>query len=296
MTEATEFYSEKLGFRRVLFDYTGPLPGVERVTGRVETRAHVVMLGAEHVGPLGQGGIKLVQLLEPAYTPPLPEGLAWGEVGISEICVNTSGHEKVFRHLVEELNCQSLMDRVVDPLPPFGITTALSYVADPYGGKVELIEWSDIWKGLPCEPQLEGVNHVAFGVKDMERTLQFYSRFGLTNLLFEFDGYFDAMAHWYKPSPPKQHIVLFTSWIGAGIEPVQHDPPSADLRGEWGHAGPMEFAIGVSNLDRAYEELCGEGVDFHTPPQSIDVGCGEWRYAYLSDPDELYVSLVEARY
>jgi hypothetical protein len=36
-------------------------------------------------------------------------------------------------------------------------------------------------------------------------------------------------------------------------------------------------------------ELLGE-------PQSVDVGTGEWRYAYLADPDGLYVSLVEPRF
>jgi catechol 2,3-dioxygenase-like lactoylglutathione lyase family enzyme len=296
MQEAIEFYGDKLGFRKVLFDYSGSLPGLERVTGRAATRARVVMLRSEFVSPLGQGAIKLVQLLEPAKYPPLPEGLAWGEVGISEVCLNTSGHEKVFRYLVEELKCPPIMEPVVAPLPPFGTTAEFSYVVDPYGGKVELIEWSDIWKGLPCEPRLEGVNHVAFGVRDMQRTKQFYSKFGFNDLMFDYDGYFAPMESWYVSSPPKQHIVMVTSWIGAGIEPVQHDPPSADLRGEWGHGGPMEFAVGVNNLDQAYEDLRRLGVEFHSPPQTIDVGCGEWRYVYLSDPDDLYVSLVEARY
>ena len=30
--------------------------------------------------------------------------------------------------------------------------------------------------------------------------------------------------------------------------------------------------------------------------QTVDVGTGEWSYAYLVDPDGLYVSLVEPRY
>jgi hypothetical protein len=32
--------------------------------------------------------------------------------------------------------------------------------------------------------------------------------------------------------------------------------------------------------------------DQHT----VDVGTGEWRYAYMTDPDGLYVALVEPRY
>ena len=58
----------------------------------------------------------------------------------------------------------------------------------------------------------------------------------------------------------------------------------------------MEFAVGVSNLERAFDHLGRAGVELLGEPQSVDVGSGEWRYAYLVDPDGLYVSLVEPRY
>ena len=58
----------------------------------------------------------------------------------------------------------------------------------------------------------------------------------------------------------------------------------------------MEFAVGVSNLERACDQLARAGVTLLGEPQSVDVGTGEWRYAYLVDPDGLYVSLVEPRY
>jgi catechol 2,3-dioxygenase-like lactoylglutathione lyase family enzyme len=58
----------------------------------------------------------------------------------------------------------------------------------------------------------------------------------------------------------------------------------------------MEFAVGVSNLERACEQLRGAGVELLGEPHTVDVGTGEWRYVYLADPDGLYVSLVEPRY
>ncbi len=54
----------------------------------------------------------------------------------------------------------------------------LAYVADPGGGKIEILEWTGLWKALPGEPRLEGVNHVAFGVADMQATREFYGRLG----------------------------------------------------------------------------------------------------------------------
>ena len=83
---------------------------------------------------------------------------------------------------------------------------------------------------------------------------------------------------------------------GAGLEPVQHDPPSPDMRGDWGHVGPMEFGVGVTNLDGALEQLAADGIETHSGPQTIEVDGGTWRYAYVVDPDGLYVYLTEGRY
>ena len=58
----------------------------------------------------------------------------------------------------------------------------------------------------------------------------------------------------------------------------------------------MDFAIGVSNLERAVEQLQRDGVSLRSAPQTVDVGVGEWRYAYFDDPDGLYVCLSESRY
>lgn len=292
---AKRFYGD-LGFTSVVFEYRGELPGLERLTGRSRTEAEVVMLRTEQPGPLGLGLIKLVRLLD-VDPPPMPEGLAWGEIGVCEVCVHARGQDAVFRHLVGEKGYPPLMEPVVAPLPPYDTTAELSYVADPSGGKVELLEWSDLCKGWPNgQPRVEGVNHVAFGVADMERSREFYGRLGFTELLFDFDGYFEPMASWYPGEPPKQRIVMLTNPYGAGVEPVQHFPPSKDRRGEWGHLGPMDFAVGVTNLDKAYRSLRMEGVEFVSEPQTVDVGTGEWRYAHVLDPDGIYVSLVEARY
>jgi hypothetical protein len=63
----------------------------------------------------------------------------------------------------------------------------------------------------------------------------------------------------------------------------------------------MEFAVGVSNLELACEQLAADGVGFLGDIQTVDVGGahargGEWRYRYLDEPDGLYVSLVEGRF
>jgi len=296
MERAMEFYGERLGFSEVLFDYSGDLPGLEELTNRHVNRARVVMLASRWATPLGPGRIKLVQVLSGDGPPPLPAGMAWGEVGICEVCVHARDVPSVHAHLVKELSCVSLMEPINALVSPYDLGVELSYVADPGGGKIELLEWTGLWKALPGPPRLEGVNHVAFGVSDMEKTRDFYALFGFNHLILESDSYFEPMRPWYAGEMPRQHIVLVLPGQGAGIEPVQLHPGSPDCRGAWGHLGPMEFAIGVSNLDRAIAELVGTGGRLRSAPQVVDVGLGEWRYAYIEEPDGLYVSLVESRY
>ncbi len=71
-----------------------------------------------------------------------------------------------------------------------------------------------------------------------------------------------------------------------------------------GELGICEDCVHARDAVAVHEQLveargCTDrqaGVQFHDEPQLLDVGVGEWRYAYFADPDGLYVSLVEARY
>jgi catechol 2,3-dioxygenase-like lactoylglutathione lyase family enzyme len=245
--------------------------------------------------------VKLVQVLDGDGPPGPPAGQAWGEVGVCEICLHVRGVQEVHDRLVAA-GCASLMEPTSADVPPESITLDIAYVADPWGTKLELIEWTGLWRSLPGKARAEGVNHVAFGVTDMARSRAYYERLGFDSLLFESVDFFDPMAPWFEPpwyDPehlPAQHMTMPMSAQGAAIEPCVLDPPGHDCRGEWGHLGPMDFGVRVGNLDAAAAALAAEGVQLHGPLQSVDVGTGEWRYVYLQEPDGNYVQLVEARY
>jgi catechol 2,3-dioxygenase-like lactoylglutathione lyase family enzyme len=287
MEAALGFYA-RVGFSEVLFDWSGHLPGPER-------EARVAMLANPQATPIGAGRIKLVQVLDGDGPPPVPAGGGWGELGICEICLHARGVEPVHRALVAA-GAESLMEPLSASTPPNDVALDIAYVADPWRGKLELIEWTGLWHSLPGDARAEGVNHVAFGVADMTRTRAFYERLGFRDLLFESTDFFDPMADWYPGEPPAQHMVMLMAAHGAAIEPVVLDPPGPDCRGEWGHVGPFEFSIGVGRLESGISELERLGVELKGEPVTIDVGSGTWRYAYFRDPDDLYVSLVEARY
>lgn len=295
MDNSIKFYGENLGFTKIMFDYTGYIPGIEKMTNKTETEGRVVMLKNKNISPMGLGMIKLVQLIPPGSASKMPEGMYWGEIGVSEICLHGHRVPEIFYDIVIEKGCKALMPAISCTLPPYDTNVDLCYIADPDGGKIEILEWKDIWSGIRTEPAVEGVNHVAFGVSNIEKSTAYYKSLGFTETLFDFDGYFDAFAIWF-PKLVKMKERILANYHGASIELVEQTPPSEDLKGEWGRIGPMEFSIEVDNIDTAFEFLHNNGINFVCPPQTIKVPSGEWKYAYIVEPDNLYVSLIEQRF
>lgn len=295
--EASLAFYAGLGFVDVVFDYTGPLGGLEQVSGHDATEARVVYLRSANPTVLGRSGIKLVQIVSRPQ-PPLPDGFAYGEPGICEVCIHVKDyvefHERLMAAGHRELMAPN--DQVLDP---YQTHCGLSYVEDPDGAKIEFIEWSSLESGWPYEPGPQGVNHVAFGITDAARTEEFYRRLGFTSKLFDMAGVNEPMNPWFEAvgrTPPSQRMMLLMSPHGGALEPVEQTPAGPDMRGEWGHLGTFEFSIGARNLDLAIEHLASVDVPLVGEPVEIRTDGGRtWRYAYFRDPDDLYVSVTEVR-
>ena len=298
METALDFWGRKLGFTELYFDYTGPIPGLEEIAKTNQVKARIVMLGNKNSSRLGPGKVKLVQRLDGSGAPPYPAGIGYGEIGLAEVCLHTVHTQEIYRELVEKLGCESLMVPLNASVAPHDIELDIGYIADPWRGKVELIEWKGLWTSRPGKPRVEGVNHVAFGVSDMQTTIDFYKRLGFLDQIFESTEFFEPMAPWYQVGRPLpgHHMTLHLSAQGAGIEPVRLTPLYEDCRGEWGHVGPMDFGIGVQNIKKGVAELQRLGIEMHSDIQTLDVGNSEYKYVYFKDPDDQYVCLVESSY
>ena len=44
---------------------------------------------------------------------------------------------------------ESLMEPLTAAVDPNDVSLDIAYVADPWGGKLELIEWTGLWHSLP---------------------------------------------------------------------------------------------------------------------------------------------------
>lgn len=296
MDASLAFYAG-LGFVDVAFDYTGPLDGLSAVTGHESTSARVVYLRSATPTVLGRSGIKLVQITDRPQ-PPLPDGFAYGEPGICEVCIHVQGYEVFHEELVAHGHTV-LMDPNDQTLEPYGTQCGLSYVEDPDGAKIEFIEWRSLEAGWPYPDGPQGVNHVAFGVGDSDRTEAFYRSLGFSSKLFDMAGVNEPMNPWFEAvgrQPPSQRMMLLMNPHGGSLEPVEQTPAGPDMRGDWGHLGTFEFSLGARNLDLAVEYLTSLGIEIIGGPVEIRMPGGQsWRYAYFRDPDDLYVSVSEVR-
>lgn len=298
MDRALEFWRDRLGFTEVLFDYTGPVPGLDELTRETGTRARIMMLANRFTTRLGPGKVKLVQRLDGDGAPALPAAIGYGEVGLAEVCLHTLGTYDIFRHLVDDLGCESLMEPLSAAVPPHEVDLDIAYVADPWRGKIELIDWKGLWTPRPAAARVEGVNHVAFGVHDMKTTVDFYRQLGFVDQIFESTEFFGPMAPWYQVGRPLpgHHMTLNMAGHGAGIEPVRLTPLWEDCRGRWGHVGPMDFGIGVTSLEWAKHEFARLGIEPYSDIQALETDSGVFRYLYFRDPDEQYVCVTEPVY
>ncbi len=108
-TRRSTFYGH-VGFTDLLFDYTGEVPGTEAFTGDGPRRARIAMVANPSATPIGPGRLKLVQVLDGDGPPAAPEGQAWGELGVCEICLHVRGVKAVHDRLVAEAGATSLME------------------------------------------------------------------------------------------------------------------------------------------------------------------------------------------
>jgi len=296
--KSLKFYGDLLGFTEVMFDYTGSLPGMEKVKDKPETKARVVMLKNQNIGPLGLGMIELIQLLPPAKPEPCVVAIdrLWGDVGLAEVAFNTRNSAKVFEMLLEKG-----VKAVVTPggglFHPTNIEVGYAYMRDIDDTLIEFVD------GYACrsigeDTRIEGVNHVGFGVSDIEKSLRFYRELGFTELVLEYRGRLAAMATLFPITPPEIRCPMLANYYGATLEIIQLQPPAkpTPYRESWGHLGVTEFGIEVSNLEKAYEELQQKGMKFLCTPQTVKVSSGEWKYACIVEPDRLHVAIVEPRY
>jgi catechol 2,3-dioxygenase-like lactoylglutathione lyase family enzyme len=293
-----KFYSDFLGFKEIVYDYTGELPGMDQVLGKPGVKARTVMLAHENVSPVATGMIKLVQLLPPHKPRKLKMNYEWMNVCIAEVCMDVQNIEKIYNRATVEKGFEPILYPAYALCPPEpGEQVKFAYFRDPEGILIELIEWY-MFNAFGGTPRITALNHIGIGVHNMEDSLKFYEDLlGFKEEIIGYTAEMGLMAPMLPSPPPTMKVKIITNkYLGSWIELYEVLPPQkmSVLNAQWGDIGHMEFAIGVSNIEKEYDRLQKKGVKFLFSPQTVDLPpSGEWKYTYMVEPNGLIVSLVE---
>jgi len=142
------------------------------------------------------------------------------------------------------------------------------------------------------------LQHVGVGVRDAERSRQFYGRLlGFDLTLGDRTAYLEDMEPVIGALVEMRVVVTANPRGGAALKILEHtstrplEPPQPL---EWGDIGYLEVGLRAFRLEELYLDLRSKGVEFVTPVRSMDLEGGRReKYAYLRDPDGLLIQLVE---
>ena len=155
-------------------------------------------------------------------------------------------------------------------------------------------------RATSSEPwRLESIFHFTVNATNFERSLAFYRTLGFRLLRDNRDVVWpDYVAGNFGMTKAQGRGALLA--IGSGpqhtrldliewLEPAYDPPPDKP----WSERVPRIVALRTRNVKQAYQELSAKGIEFVTPPRSMDPRSGIVGVACCRDPDGLLVELIE---
>lgn len=145
---------------------------------------------------------------------------------------------------------------------------------------------------------INALQHIGFGVWDVDKTYDFYKRFlgykvklnDITVASKEMEpvvGSLETMRMMMAANPKGGGLIELIEHKSSPIRPFPED-------GRYGFYGVVEAGYGVRRIDRVVSDMKAAGVPVLTPVCEQDLGGGrKWRFAYLQDPDGLPLQLTE---
>lgn len=142
---------------------------------------------------------------------------------------------------------------------------------------------------------VKSLDHISVTVSDMDRSLAFYrDLLGLQEVeRHRLEGEtISTMAG--KPNVVMQVVRLAAPDTPNILLDLQQylSPEGKVSNAKLGDVGHAHFCFGVRNLDEAYTELSGKGVEFISKPVQFDLGWAVLDVVFLKDPDGFVLELV----
>jgi catechol 2,3-dioxygenase-like lactoylglutathione lyase family enzyme len=144
---------------------------------------------------------------------------------------------------------------------------------------------------------LAAMHHTSLTVSDLERSVAFYTDLGLEVLLRQTPGgtYLQKITGFPDAHIKQAHLSLPGG--GHRLELFEYaSPKGKPVRSRNCDPGNTHLAFVVDNLDGMYTRLKDRGVEFVSPPITVDAGANVGMKAlYLRDPDGFTIELFEPK-
>jgi catechol 2,3-dioxygenase-like lactoylglutathione lyase family enzyme len=147
--------------------------------------------------------------------------------------------------------------------------------------------------------QIESIFHFTVNATNFERSLAFYQAIGFQLLRDNRDAIWPAyVAENFGMTRAQGRGALLAIDAGpqhARLDLIEWLEPAYDLPPDkpWSERVPRIIALRTRNVRRAYRELSAKGIEFITPPRSMDPNSGIVGVMLCRDPDGLLVEFIE---
>ena len=144
---------------------------------------------------------------------------------------------------------------------------------------------------------IQKVNHVSITVKDLNQVLAWFRDvFGLTNFWapYEYEGQTIDNVTGLSGAHLRVGKVQVGDFV---LEFIQYlSPPGRELKGNTNDVGYPHIGFEVDDIEEMYKTLTQQGVEFKSPPVSINAEGSPmrgWRVAYFWGPEGMTLELMQ---
>lgn len=286
-----DFYNNILNFSVPMSKSTDSCSGMLPVLQKDETRNVVIALN-----PYGGALLEIFQYVsrEPVTAPPDIDFTCNGFLFYGLKVRNLAGAlKRISNWGAQTISGPSLFT------PVQGWQTGV--FRDPDGIHTVLLEYPESTVGTGNgRPRIGGIEYVAIGVSDIDRSLDFYSDIlGYNDILYRYEGKAPEWSAMFGNASMKRALIrrsrkpegLFKHFLRGGmielIQVLDNKKDRHNFEGrKWGDIGFMELCFDVDDIYKTLEEINAKGVPTAIPPHSQEMGLNTHAtFGYIRDPD-----------
>jgi catechol 2,3-dioxygenase-like lactoylglutathione lyase family enzyme len=287
------FYNSALGFSVPMSKSTDTCSGMLPVLGKDETRNVVIALN-----PHGGGLIEIFQYISRKPIP-IPDDIDFTCKGYLFYGLKVRNIDKSIEKIKRGGGTVLTSSMPFTPMQDKRWKTAV--FRDPDGIYGILLEYPQSTVGYGRgSSRIGGIEYVAVGVSDIERSMDFYSRvLGYDDVLYTYEGTAPEWTTFYGQSKKLKRALLqrsteprglFRHFLRGGMVElieVQNSSRRHCFDGrKWGDVGVMELCFDVDDISETLKQIEKMGIPIAVPPHSQDMGLKTHAtFAYIRDPD-----------